>query len=76
MLYEKIRQLLADQLEIDPETITPDTNVVEDLGADSLDMMELVTSIEEEYGIVITDESIGSTVVLKDIVAAIENLIA
>ena len=56
MIFDTVRELLAHQLEVDPETITPDTDIFDDLGADSLDVVELVMSIEEEYDIVITDE--------------------
>ena len=56
MIYETVRELLAHQLEIDPAQIGPQTDILEDLGADSLDIVELVMAIEEEYDIVITDE--------------------
>ena len=59
MIFEKVRDILADQLELDPATITMDTNILEDLEADSLDFVELVTSIEDEFDIVITDEAVG-----------------
>ena len=55
MLFEKVRDILAEQLEIDPETITLDTNIVDDLDADSLDFVEMITSIEDEFNIVVTD---------------------
>ena len=56
MLFEKVRDILAEQLEIDPESITLDTNIVDDLDADSLDFVEMITSIEDEFNIVVTDE--------------------
>ena len=56
MLFEKVRDILAEQLEIDPETITLDTNIVDDLDADSLDFVEMITSIEDEFNIVVTGE--------------------
>lgn len=59
MIFETVRELLAHQLEVDPESIGPDTDIFDDLGADSLDVVELVMSIEEEYDIVITDEPRG-----------------
>ncbi|MFR3290742.1 MAG: acyl carrier protein [Lachnospiraceae bacterium] len=60
MIFETVRELLAYQLEVSPESITPETDIFEDLGADSLDVVELVMSIEEEYDIVITDERAGN----------------
>lgn len=76
MVFETIRRLLARQMEIPEERITPDTHVIEDLGADSLDMMELVTNIEEEYKIIITDEAVASLFTLREISEFIEKLVA
>ena len=47
-MFEQVRQLLAHQFEVDENTITMDTNIADDLGADSLDVVELVMSIEDE----------------------------
>ena len=58
MVYEKIRQLIAKELDVDIERITMETNILEDLSADSLDLVELVTQFEDEFGILITDESV------------------
>ncbi|MCL1827903.1 MAG: acyl carrier protein [Oscillospiraceae bacterium] len=55
MYYEKIKELLARQFEIDPGTVTPDTHIIDDLGADSLDVVELNMSLEEEFGILINE---------------------
>ena len=73
MLFEKVRDILAEQLEIDPETITMDTNILEDLEADSLDFVELVTSIEDEFDIVITDESVGDFKTVRQVVEFLED---
>jgi len=71
-MFERIRSLLAEQLEIDKDEITPETNIMEDLGADSLDIVELLTTIEEELGIVITDEAAHNLHTVGDVVTFIE----
>lgn len=75
MIFETVRELLAHQLEVSPESITPETDIFEDLGADSLDVVELVMSIEEEYDIVITDERAGNVRTVAQVVEMLEDLI-
>lgn len=75
MVFEKLRTLLADQLEISEDKITMDTNIIDDLGADSLDVVELIMSLEEEYGIVITDDAIRELYTVREVVEFIEKLI-
>lgn len=75
MLFEKVRDILAEQLEIDPETITLDTNIVDDLDADSLDFVEMITSIEDEFNIVITDEKVGDFKTVRQVVEFLETLV-
>jgi acyl carrier protein len=75
MVFEKVRELLADQLEIDPMEIDMDTDILDDLGADSLDVVELVMSLEEEFGIVITDEHAGELRTVRQLVDFVEKLI-
>ncbi len=74
MTFEKVRDVLAKQFEIDPETITPDTNLVDDLGADSLDVVELIMSVEDEFGITIDDDAASGLMTVRQIVDFIEKL--
>lgn len=67
-IFETVRDIIAHQLEMDPAAITMDTDILEDLGADSLDIVELVMSVEEEYDIVIKDESVGNMTKVGQIV--------
>jgi acyl carrier protein len=72
MIFETVRDMLADQLEVDPESIHMSTDIMEDLGADSLDVVELVMALEEEFNIIITDESVGNMTTVGQIVEFLE----
>lgn len=74
MVLNKIREALALQLEICEDEIQWDTDIVEDLGADSLDVAELLASLEEEFGLVITDESVYQLKTVGEVVEFIEKL--
>ncbi len=55
-IVEKVRKVISSQLEVEEEKVVPDASVIDDLGADSLDIVEIVMSLEEEFGIEIPDE--------------------
>ena len=76
MVFEKIRDALASQFEVDASTITADTDIIADLGADSLDLVELIMSLEDEFEISVTDEAIYGYKTVGEIMAYIETLIA
>jgi len=73
-MFEKVRDMLAKQLNLKPETISLDSDVVKDLGADSLDVVELLISLEDDYGISIPEDDIVNVKTVKDIVDMIENM--
>ena len=50
-IFSRIRDYLADQLEVEPEKITPDSDIVNDFGADSLDVIDMITTLSDEFGV-------------------------
>lgn len=74
MIFEQIRDVLAKQFEIDAETITMDTSLIDDIGADSLDVVELIMSLEDNYGISISDEEAAELYTVRRIVEYLEKL--
>ncbi len=73
-MLEKIQAMLAEALNISVDKVTPDAKIVDDLGADSLDVVELLSQLEEEYGITIPDEDAENLVTVADVAKAIEQL--
>ncbi|MBP0979055.1 MAG: acyl carrier protein [Oscillospiraceae bacterium] len=72
MVFEKIKKILCDQLDVEEENITIESNISDDLGADSLDIVDLVMSIEEEFDLEFQDEQIDNFKTVGDIVNYIE----
>ncbi len=72
MVFEKVREIIANQLNKDAETITLDTHLVDDLGADSLDAVDLIMAIEDEFGIELDDEAAQNVRRVSDLVSYIE----
>lgn len=73
-MFEKVKSVLAQQFETDPESITMDTNLIDDLGADSLDVVELIMSLEDEFGIAISDNDAAQLYTVGRIVDYLEKL--
>ena len=72
MVLEKIKELIAEQLDVDPTVITEETDFMKDLEADSLDAVEIILGVEDEYGIEIPDEVAENFTKVGDIVKYIE----
>ena len=66
-MEEKIKAVIAEKLSVDPNEIVPAASFVDDLGADSLDLVELIMSMEEEFDIEISDEDAEKLVTVKDV---------
>ena len=75
MVLEKLKGILVDQLDVEEEKITPEASITEDLGADSLDVVDLIMSLEESFSIEIPDEDIERIKTGGDIVKYIEERI-
>lgn len=72
MVFERIKELLVEELGIDGDTVTPESNMVTDIGADSLDIVQLLIRMEKEYGIRFSDEEMKSVQTVGDVVRYIE----
>jgi acyl carrier protein len=71
-LEERIAEIIAEQLEVEVAEVTPEASFVDDLGADSLDTVELVMALEEEFGIEIPDEEAEKIATVKDAITYIQ----
>ena len=72
MNFEELRSLIADMLSVDEDKVTPESNLMDDLGADSLSIVELHMEIEERCGVTIPDEEVANLKTVQDILDAIE----
>jgi acyl carrier protein len=63
---EQLKKLIAEQLSVDESEVTPDASFIEDLNADSLDLVELIMTLEEEYGVKISDEDAEKIKTVRD----------
>ena len=71
-LAEKVGEIICEQLGVDRDSLVPEANLLDDLGADSLDVVELVMAIEEEFGIEVPDEDAENIRTVKDITTYLE----
>ena len=72
-VFEKVKKILCDQLDLEEEQVTEEAEVIQDLGADSLDIVDLVMTLEEEFDTEIPDEDIENLKTVGDIVKYIED---
>lgn len=75
-IEQKVVDIIVEQLGVKPERVTPDADFVDDLGADSLDTVELVMAFEEEFGFEISDEDAEKVKKVKDIITYLEKRIS
>lgn len=72
--YEKVAALLSEQCSVPQEKITPNSDIVKDLGADSLDIVEMLMQMEDEFGIEIEEDVATQLKTVQDVVNAIDNI--
>ena len=72
MIFDEVKEILADQLDINTDDIEITSNLMDDLGADSLDAIDIVMSVEDQYSIEVPDDVIKSIKTVEDIVSFIE----
>jgi acyl carrier protein len=71
-IEDKTREIIVEQLGVNPEQVTPNARFIEDLGADSLDTVELVMAFEEEFGVEVPDEEAEKLLTVGDVVRYVE----
>lgn len=72
MVFDKIKEIIVEQLDVDPNLVNQDTDILKDLEADSLDAVEIILAIEEEYGMEIPDEVAEDFTIVENIVKYVE----
>ncbi len=72
MVFEKLQEILSGQFDVEASDITMESTIVEDLGADSLDLVDLIMAIEEEFDIEVPDELAENAKTVGDVVAYVE----
>ena len=73
MVFEKVKAIISEQFDVEEDTITNDTTITEDLGADSLDVVDLLMSIEDEFEIEVPDTEIENIKTVGELVKYIED---
>jgi len=73
MTFEKVRDIIVEQLDVEEEKVTMNTHIQDDLGADSLDIVDLVMSFEEEFDLEIPDDQVENIKTVEDVVKYVES---
>ena len=73
-VQDRVKEIIVEQLGVNPDQVTPEAKFIEDLGADSLDTVELVMALEEEFGIEVSDEDAEKLQSVGDVIKYIEEI--
>ena len=71
-IFEQLKAMVVDQIGIDPAVIAPESDMIKDLGCDSLDIVDMLMSVEETYGVTVEDKDVSEMRTVADVVAFIE----
>ena len=75
-IFEKLKAMAVEQIGIDPALIKPESDIIKDLGCDSLDIVDLLMSVEEEFGVTVGDKDVSEMRTMADVVNFIDNKLA
>jgi acyl carrier protein len=73
MILEKVKEILVEELDVEEDSITLESKIKEDLGADSLDLFELINRLEDELNVIIEEDDYGKLITVGDIVSYLTN---
>jgi acyl carrier protein len=73
-MFEQVKEILARQLRVSPDRVTLDAQIKKDLGADSVDILQLLMRLEDDYGIVIPDQELAKFETVGDVVAFLDSI--
>lgn len=73
-VFDEVRDVVVEQLSVAPESVKPESKIIEDLGADSLDVVELVMALEEKFGIEIPDSEAEKLLSIQDVIDYVEKI--
>jgi acyl carrier protein len=73
-MFEQVKEILARQLRVSPDKVTLDAQIKKDLGADSVDILQLLMRLEDDYGIVIPDQELAKFETVGDVVAFLDSI--
>lgn len=74
MTFEKIRTILSEQLSVEEDKITLSSSIIDDLGADSLDLVDMAMTVEDEFGIELPEEMLEKVQTVEDVINYIDNI--
>lgn len=75
-IFEKLKAMAVEQIGIDPALIKPESDIIKDLGCDSLDIVDMLMSVEEEFGVTVGDKDVAEMRTMADVVNFIDNKLA